>query len=108
MNKTKKEATLNCCYGFNYEIKLQRESTTMQVLSSNSEKFAIIEIVTRDIVIQNDDIPARGSLLYVRIRKTSSVVVVQKHFRTKFFKEATQRYNIRRWMKQFQLTDCLC
>ncbi|GFU37595.1 DUF4817 domain-containing protein [Trichonephila clavipes] len=40
--------------------------------------------------------------------KTSSVTVVQRHFRTKFCKEPPHRHNISRWVKQFQDTGCLC
>jgi transposase len=36
--------------------------------------------------------------------KTSSVTVVQRHFRTKFAKEAPHRHNITRWVKQFEET----
>jgi hypothetical protein len=40
--------------------------------------------------------------------KTSSVTVVQRHFRTKFAKEAPYRHNIRRLVKQFEEMGCLC
>ncbi|GFQ96867.1 DUF4817 domain-containing protein [Trichonephila clavata] len=40
--------------------------------------------------------------------KTTSVTVVQIHFRTKFHKEPPHRHNISRWVKQFQDTGCLC
>lgn len=40
--------------------------------------------------------------------KTSSFIVVQRHFRTKFGKEPPHRHNIERWVKQFQDTGCLC
>ncbi|GFQ78983.1 DUF4817 domain-containing protein [Trichonephila clavata] len=40
--------------------------------------------------------------------ETSSVTVVQRHFRTKFRKEPRHRDNIRRWVKQFQDTGCFC
>jgi transposase len=40
--------------------------------------------------------------------KTSSVTVVQRHFRTKFAKEAPHCHNIKRWVKQFEKTGCLC
>ncbi|GFS87990.1 DUF4817 domain-containing protein [Trichonephila clavipes] len=40
--------------------------------------------------------------------KTSSVTVVQKHFRTKFRKEPPHRHNISRWVKQFRDTGSLC
>ncbi|GFX59139.1 DUF4817 domain-containing protein [Trichonephila clavipes] len=40
--------------------------------------------------------------------KTSSVTLVQRHFRTKFRKEPPHRHNISRWVKQFQDTGCLC
>ncbi|GFR28841.1 DUF4817 domain-containing protein [Trichonephila clavata] len=40
--------------------------------------------------------------------KTSSVTVVQRHFRTKFRKEPPHRHNISMWVKQFQDTGCFC
>ncbi|GFY42186.1 DUF4817 domain-containing protein [Trichonephila inaurata madagascariensis] len=40
--------------------------------------------------------------------KSSSVTFVQRHFRTKFRKEPPHRYNISRWVKQFDDTACLC
>jgi transposase len=40
--------------------------------------------------------------------KTSSVTIVQRHFWTKFAKEAPHRHNIKRWVKQFEETGCLC
>jgi transposase len=36
--------------------------------------------------------------------KTSSVTIVQRHFQTKFAKEAPHRHNITRWVKQFEET----
>ncbi|GFW50963.1 DUF4817 domain-containing protein [Trichonephila clavipes] len=40
--------------------------------------------------------------------KTSSVIVGQRHFRTKFRQEPPHRHNISWWVKQFQDTGCLC
>jgi hypothetical protein len=40
--------------------------------------------------------------------KTSSVTIVQRHFWTKFAKEAPYRHNIRRLVKQFEEMGCLC
>jgi hypothetical protein len=40
--------------------------------------------------------------------KTSSVIVVQRHFRTKFAKEAPHHHNITRCVKVFEETGCLC
>lgn len=39
--------------------------------------------------------------------KTSSVISVQRHFRTKFGKEAPHRNNIRRWVEKFAETGSL-
>jgi hypothetical protein len=40
--------------------------------------------------------------------KSSSVTVVQRHYRTKFAKVAPHRHNITRWVKQLEETGCLC
>jgi hypothetical protein len=40
--------------------------------------------------------------------KTSSVTVVQRHFQTKFAKEAPHRHNIKWGVKQFEEMGCLC
>ncbi|KAJ6657756.1 hypothetical protein lerEdw1_001943 [Lerista edwardsae] len=52
--------------------------------------------------------PQEKAYCVLEYAKTSSVVVVQRHFRTKFFKELPHRHNIIRWMKQFEETGCLC
>lgn len=41
---------LDLCKGYNQKVKMQRESTAVQVLSEN-ENSAIIEMITRDAFI---------------------------------------------------------
>ncbi|GBM22420.1 hypothetical protein AVEN_221491-1 [Araneus ventricosus] len=44
----------------------------------------------------------------LELAETSSVSVVQRHFHTKFGKEPPHRHNIVRWVKQLEVTGCLC
>lgn len=59
------QETLNCCNGFNWKIKIWRKTTTVQILSGNSEKSVFLKIVTRGAVIQNGNIRAKDNLFCV-------------------------------------------
>lgn len=52
--------------------------------------------------------PQEKDFCVLEYAKTSSVVVVQRNFQTKFSKEPPHRHNIVRWVKQFKETGCLC
>lgn len=65
----RKASNVKFCYRFIYKIKIQRENTTIQFLQGDNEKSDFIEMVNRGAVFQNNAIPARESLLLVRISK---------------------------------------
>lgn len=44
----------------------------------------------------------------LEFHSTQSVITVQRHFRTKFEKDAPSANSIRRWYAQFKATGCLC
>lgn len=99
------QETSNCWNGFNWKIKIWRKTTTVQILSGNTEKSVFLKIVTRGAVFQNGSIRAKESLFCVfEEAKKLLIFVVQRHFLNKYFKELPRRHDIIMWMKQFEKT----